>query len=200
MPQHSKSYFDPTRTTSVPSRKKKTLQPQLLYDQTIAHSHNPHTTTVHARKRLSSRLVSLQASVIRVQQLNEEYFPLQEAAAREKTKILQQEQRQRDQQRQEDQGTTKETAQVIQTLMEMQYFFSDFVDGGLFITQSGTTLRSASNLETVPLFFVAETLDRVFKTPSILKEVPPLRFANQLELERSLEGFRSSKDKTQARN
>ena len=179
MPQHFKSYFDPSRTTSVPSRKRKPLQPQLLYDQTIAHAHNPHTTTVHARKRLSSRLISLHASVNRVQQLNEEYFPLQEAAAREKNN-MHQEQQQRDQKRQEDHGTTKETAQVIQTLMEMQYFFSDFVDGGLFITQSGTTLRSASNLETVPLFFVAETLDRVFKTPSILKEVPPLQFAHQL--------------------
>jgi hypothetical protein len=174
MPQ---SYFDPTRKTTVPRRKNSSIKrSRLLYTSTSAHEHNPHTTVVQAKKSLSAQLSSLRESVNNVQRLNELYFPQQEAAAREKAKILHDELKSR----QMNKLDTVGKAQVIQTLMEMNYFFSDFTEGGLFVTQSGNTLREASNLETMPLFFVAETLERVFKMPNILKEVPPLEFAHQL--------------------
>ena len=174
MPQF-KSLLHPSVSTTLPSRRKQ--QPvELLYNHSSAHPHNPHTTTVHPRKRLSARLSSCHAAVNQIQQLNSQYYPQQEAAARAKAAHRLTQTKERDL----TQVDAQATACVIQTLMEMRYFFSDFVDGGLFITQAGSTLRSPSNLEPVPLFFVAETLDRVFNTPSLLKDVPPLEFAHQL--------------------
>jgi hypothetical protein len=140
-----------------------------------AHRHNPLTKIVtNIGKRSSARLASLLLSVNRVAQLNAKFLPQQQKAALAKAKLLEAEQRA------STQEDTIGKAQVIRTLLEMKIFFSDAVDGGLFVTQMGSKLRVATNLEDNPMFYVLETLDRVFETPGILREVPGLEFSEQL--------------------
>jgi len=161
MPQ---SILYPNRTTILAQKKTST-----------AHRHNPLTKIVtNIRKRSSARLQSLLLSVNRVAQLNAEFLPQQQKAALAKAKLLESEAEQR------ASTQTIGKAQVIRTLLEMKIFFSDAVDGGLFVTQMGPKLRVATNLEDNPMFYVLETLDRVFETPCILREVPALEFSEQL--------------------
>jgi len=172
MPPHS--LFNPKITTTI--ARKKPYRPQLLYTNLNAHPHNPHTIEVHARQTIHRRISKLHTSVDQVAKLNEQYFPQQQKIAREKAKLLSSESNVRESIKQK----TIAQAQVIRTLLEMQYFFSDFITGGLFVSQGGQQLKTTSNTEDNPFLYVAETLDRVFANPNILLEVPILEVAHQL--------------------
>jgi len=174
------SIIDPTITTVIPN--KKPFTPQLLYTGINAHPHNAHTVSVSSRKRSSARLTLLRTSVDNVAALNKKYFPQQEAAARETAKIV----KAQSEQQQNAKEDTIGQAQSIRTLLEMQYFFSDFVDGGLYISQSNEQLKLKlqrphnNNTEENPFLYVAETLNRVFDNPNSLLDAPELQFSHQL--------------------
>ena len=131
-----------------------------------------------SKPRTSSRLEKLHRNVQSLRALNEHHFPqnekqLTEEMAKKEAKNLA---------RKEGKAVQKlvdpmracDLALTIRSLFHMKEFFSDGLSGGIFTTELEPLQMKKSEEEENehPLFFIMESLNRVYKDPSLLERLP----------------------------